>query len=229
MAMSVAEAANHLNVTPRQVQRLVAAGDLPAQRGVGDSWMLDGSAVRERARLGVGPGRTWNPSTAWAAMDLVATGSTARLRGSALSRLRRSMRSMSAEEFVRQAQGRSQARRVSQTRRRREALSGELRLTGASALADPNLARSLGLTPGVATDLEGYLVQSEWEHIAERYGLVPDVDGDVLIHVAGVEQPKITPLVVAVDLCLRGSVRERSSALSVLSRYLSAVGGPHDR
>lgn len=148
-AMSVVEAANHLNVTPRQVQRLVATGDLLAQRGVGDSWMLDGSAVRERARLGVGPGRTWNPRTAWAAMELVATGSTTRVHGSALSRLRRSVRSMSAEEFVRQAQGRSQTRRVNQTRRRREALGGELRLTGAPALVDPNLARSLGLTPGI--------------------------------------------------------------------------------
>lgn len=227
MSMTVAEAAKHLGVTPRQVQRLVAAHEIGAQRGVGESWMLDASAVRERAFLGVRQGRTWNQATAWAAMELLADGSTARLQGSAASRLRRSLRGITARDFVWQAKGRSRPVRVVQTRRRREALGRELQLTGASAMEDPAMARELGLTSGPAAILEGYLVESAWGHVAERYGLVPDVDGDVLIHRTAEKRPAVTPLVVAVDLYVRGSARERSSALSVLNEYLQEGAGQH--
>ncbi|MDO5619136.1 helix-turn-helix domain-containing protein [Kocuria sp.] len=225
MSMTVAKAAEHLGVTPRQVQRLVAAGVIPAQRGVGDSWLLDSHAVRERMLLGVKQGRRWNQATAWAAIELLSGGTTERLQGSALSRLRRSLWGITVQDFVCQAQGRSRSVRVVQTRRRRSDLSSELQLTGASALEDPDLARAFGLTPGAAAILEGYLVESAWEHIRERYGLVPDVDGDVLIHLTGGDQPDVTRLVVALDLYIRGSAREQSAALSVLSGHLQEGAG----
>lgn len=221
MAMTVAESAQILGVTPRQVQRLVSAAEIPAERGVGDSWMLDGGAVRERARLGVKRGRIWNQATAWAAIELVGTGSTNRLDGSVLSRLRRSLKTLNAQDFARQAQGRSRTVRMTQTRKRREALSQQLQLTGSAALSDPSLSKQFGLTPGGAKTLEGYLSESAWERVITQYGLIPDVDGDVLLHVTDVAPPRVTPVLVALDLYARGSTRELAAALSVLDQYLN--------
>src|SRR5688500_12902239 len=64
-ALSVADTARRLGVSRRQVQRLVSAGTLRAERGVGGALVVDPASV---PAVRPGRGRPWSPAMAWAAL-----------------------------------------------------------------------------------------------------------------------------------------------------------------
>ncbi|WP_020387945.1 helix-turn-helix domain-containing protein [Kribbella catacumbae] len=88
MSLSVERAARLLQVSPQEVRRLIAAGELAAERLGERSWSLDEASVRLRAARGAGRGRPWIPAKAWAALwrlsglpvDWLSTGEMWRLR-----------------------------------------------------------------------------------------------------------------------------------------------------
>lgn len=69
--ISASDAASRLGVSDRQVRRLVASGELAARR-IGDRWIIDAGAVRDRARAKRQGGRPLSARMAWAV--LVAAG-----------------------------------------------------------------------------------------------------------------------------------------------------------
>lgn len=68
--IEVAEAAEDLAVSPRQVRRLVEAGVLPARR-LRSRWLVWGEAVRDRARGATSPGRPVSAGMAWMLLGVV--------------------------------------------------------------------------------------------------------------------------------------------------------------
>lgn len=217
MEVTTTEAAGRLGVSVRQAQRLARAGRLQVVRQVGSSKLLDdsGLAIAASARRG----RVWAPHTVWAAIDLLETGSTKRLIGSSLSRLRGRLRSCSAAELVRLTSGRAELWRGSQTRRTTDQLQDEIALSGESLLAQRDIAAQFGLA-AVEGRIEGYVRRDEWERLQYRFGLEADAEGGVLIHRTG-EQPITGVVTTALDLAERWGVRERSAALAVLAERLA--------
>jgi excisionase family DNA binding protein len=65
--ISVADAAERLGVSERQVRRLAEAGELSARR-VGGRWLIDVEAVRDRSRSEPRSGRPLSPGMAWAVL-----------------------------------------------------------------------------------------------------------------------------------------------------------------
>src|SRR5665647_1532829 len=66
--MTTATAADRLGVSQRQVERLIASGELPASRTAGDAWVVDALALNALARARPARGRPWSTGTAWAAL-----------------------------------------------------------------------------------------------------------------------------------------------------------------
>ena len=219
MEMTLAQAAQELGISVREAQRLARAGHLQVVRRIGRSVLVDDGSVMARSHSQPSRGRRWSAETVWAVMELLDTGATLRLSGSSRSRLKKRLRGMDAESFVRLAVDRATSVRMIQTRRRPEDLRSRVLLTGRSASTDPVRAKRLGLTPTVWDGIEGYVRATEIDALQERFGLVGDADGEVLLRVAqtGVE---VTDSVIALDLVDRGSTRERSAGLECLEAAL---------
>ncbi|MEX5270395.1 hypothetical protein [Kocuria sabuli] len=220
MELTIAEAAVRLGVTPRQAQRLAEAGRLQVVRRVGRTLLVEDTSVTALARDRSGAGRRWNGRTAWAAIELLEHGRTDRVTGSTASRLRRRLPQLSADELMHLATDRAQTMRLTQTRRRRDALEAALMLSGRSALAEPAMAARFGLAGGDTGIVEGYVLRENLAELQERFGLMPDAEGEVLLRVA--DQAPVAGIVTsALDLAERGITRERSPARAVLQDVLA--------
>lgn len=68
--ISVSEAADILDVSERQVRRLIGEADLRAQR-ISGRWVLDEEDVKERARQSPEAGRPLSQATAWRILSLL--------------------------------------------------------------------------------------------------------------------------------------------------------------
>jgi hypothetical protein len=217
MEITLAEAAQRLGVSARQAQRLASAGRLQIVRRVGASYLVDDTGLTRADAAS--RGRVWSARTAWAAVDLLQHGTSDRLTGSALSRLRSRLRHIEAEDLVRLSADRASVWRGMQTRRSRDALVQEIALSGESLLADRDVASALGLVALTTGRIEGYVRQESWDAVVGRYGLEADAEGDVLLH-ATTEHPTAGVVSCAIDLAERWSARERGAALRFLSERL---------
>lgn len=220
MELTLAETARRLGVSTRQAQRLAQEGKLQVVRQVGRSILVDDSGVAQRKRVQALRGRRWNAGTAWAAIELLECGSTTRVSGATLSRLKSRLAEISVEEFVRLSAGRARIQRFTQTRRRPAALEEALTLTGRSALRRAEIARRFGLAGGGSDIVEGYVHQLDCDAVIDRFGLVPHADGEVFLHVSG-ENAVESMTTVALDLFGTGSTRERSASREVLRVVLA--------
>lgn len=221
MELTLSEAASRLGVSTRQAQRLAHEGQLQIVRRVGRSIIVDDSAVAQRRHVSARRGRRWNRSTAWAAIDLVELGTTDRISGSTLTRLKKKLSEISVEEFARLAAGRSRTLRMTQTRRSAAALEKVLVLTGQSALKDTDVAAFFGLAGGASDVVEGYVVSGDLGSVITRFGLEADAEGEVFLRVVD-QQVRSSRAITALDLFERGSTRERSAGARVLRDLLSS-------
>lgn len=219
MELTLSEAAARLGVSTRQAQRLAQEGQLQVVRRVGRSVIVDDSAVAQRRRIRARRGRRWNANTAWAAIDLLERGTTDRISGSTLVRLKKRLTNISVEELAQLAAGRSKTLRMSQTRRRAEALKEMLVLTGQSALEDAEVAAFFRLAGAEAGSLEGYVLSEDLDSVISRFGLEADAEGEVLLLVVD-QQVSSSRTATALDLYERGSTRERSAGARVLRQVL---------
>ncbi|MFI7481886.1 helix-turn-helix domain-containing protein [Kocuria sp. M1R5S2] len=219
MELTIADAAARLGVSTREAQRLAQEGQLQVIRRVGRSLLVDDSSVAQRIHTAQTRGRRWSPATFWAAVELLEHGHTDRLTGSARSRLKRRLASITAEDFARLAAGRARTRRMTRTRRRPADLEAALVVSGRSALKDQGTAARFGLAAGGTEDVEGYLRRADLQAVMSRFGLFDDADGEVFLHV-GDEDAVASDITVALDLIERGTTRERSAGLAVLREAL---------
>ena len=217
--LAVAEAAERLGVSTRQVQHLVARGELRSlARGVVDETSVERLlAVRRGSHT-----RAWAESTAWAAVALLSEREAGWLGESQRSRLRGRLRGMGSDELVDRARGRASVSRYVAHRSAGERLRAEL-VDTSSATA------RLGL---VATNaIDGYLATTDLEVVVSRHGLIRDDTGSVTLRATSMDLDVVRDLIsagdvlAALDLAESLDVRERRAGTDALHRVLGEFRG----
>lgn len=222
--LTTADAARVLGVSIRQVRNLVESGELAEAGRVGTNLLLDATSVHKLAERGSQRGRPWSEETAWAALDLLDSGHTARLNAAQRSRLRARLRSMDAEEFVRLARRRSGV----SCYRASESFLAQLRehvtLTGAAAVAEAReVADQFGLAAGDRSTVDGYVARHLIRDFEDEFFLAADRRGNVVLRSTEVDtsgRRTATSAAIALDLAESLGTRERSAGLRVLSEQL---------
>jgi len=217
--LAVSEAAERLGVTTRQVQHLVARGDLRSlARGVVDETSVERLlAVRRGSHT-----RPWAESTAWAAVALLSGRAATWLGESQRSRLRGRLRALGAEELVERARGRAVVSRYVAHRSAGERLRDDVVDTSSAA-------GRLGLASTTAID--GYLAATDLGAVVARHGLIRDDTGSVTLRSTSMELDVVRDLVsasdvlAALDLAESMDVRERRAGTDALDRALGEFRG----
>lgn len=214
--MMVSEAAERLGVSTRQVQHLVAQGELrQLARGV-----VDGTSVERLVAVrGGSHQRAWSEPTAWAAVSLLSGGDGSWLGLTQRSRLRSRLRGLTASEFVERARGRAVVRRY-----RAHSSAGQY-LLGLLVCAT-DAGRQLGLAE--TTSIDGYLAIGEVEDVVRAHGLIRDDEGRVTLRATGMDLDTVRDLaqrgvvLAALDLAESLDVRERRAGLEALDNALGS-------
>lgn len=217
--VAVSEAADRLGVTPRQVQHLVASGELSSvARGFVDASSVDRLIAIRRG----GRARAWSETTAWGAVALL-TGVEASWMGeSQRSRLRAQLRELSAEQLVARTRNRAIARRYA-------GHPSAVSRIRAAAISTHNAARRLGLADVNAAD--AYVSADEADEIVRSNALVLDSRGMFTLRVTTMAMAVVRELVengevvAALDLAESLDVRERSAGTKALGGALKAFRG----
>lgn len=217
--LPVSEAAERLGVSTRQVQHLVARGELLSlARGVVDETSVERLlAVRRGSHT-----RAWAESTAWAAVALLSGRAAGWLGESQRSRLRGRLRGMDIDELVERARGRARVSRYVAHRSVGERLRTELVDTSPAA-------ERLGLAATNAID--GYLAATDLEAVVSRHGLIRDNTGSVTLRAISMDLDVVRDVVsasdvlAALDLAESLDVRERRAGIDALDRALGELRG----
>lgn len=215
----MAQAADRLGVTTRQVQHLVADGTLvsPA-RGIID----EGSVERYLASRGGHRFRPWSEATAWGAVALLSGREATWMAGSQRSRLRGRLSVAGAEELVGRARGRAVASRYTG----HTSTAGRLR----QQVVDlSHGGEALGLTATTAVD--GYVASGELDALVARHGLARDEAGPFTLRATGMpldvvaELAHAGPVLAALDLAESLDIRERRAGTAALTDALARFRG----
>lgn len=217
--VAVSDAAERLGVSTRQVQHLVARGELRlVARGVLD----ETSVERFVAVRGGSHKRAWSEATAWGAAALLCGVDAVWMGESQRSRLKSRLRALSAIELVERARERAEVTRYAAHSSTGERLLGEL-------VYAPDVAGRLGLAATNAID--GYLDTAAVDSVVSRHGLIRDDEGRVTLRATGMDLVVVRDLVqrnivlAALDLAESLDVRERRAGLDALDRSLEALRG----
>ncbi|KAA1397842.1 hypothetical protein [Aeromicrobium ginsengisoli] len=217
--LAVSAAAERLGVSVRQVQNLVARGDLrQLARGVLD----ETSVERLIAVRGGSHKRAWSEATAWGAIALLSGMNVSWMGESQRARLKARLRQVSAVELVERARNRAAA-----TRYAAHSSSGE-RLLGELVYATDSAAR-FGLAS--TNSIDGYLPTSALDGVVVRHGLIRDDEGRVTLRATTMDITVIRELadggmvLAALDLAESLDIRERRAGLDALDHALEAFGG----
>jgi antitoxin YefM len=132
-------------------------------------------SISERRWLNSGAGRTWSAASSWALLGELSGQSSTGLSPSTVARIRRRIRTSTAEDIARRVASRTVAHRHTADSIAKTA--SELVLTGRSA-ADVIHTELTTQTQFV----EGYLRDEALESFARRYLLTVDDNGDVTIY-----------------------------------------------
>lgn len=221
--MSTSDAAQRLGVSQRQVQRLVASGEVPARRTAGDAWVVDALAVNALARFRPARGRPWSRAVAWGALWTLSGLDVDWLDARTTSRLLVRLDGMTPDALLSACRRRARVARVRVSGSFLAELGDRLVFTGASADA----ARDFALAP-VAGAVDGYCDETTWPSVEERFRLLPDARGSGTIRVTTlpttvVARREMPRAVVAADLAESHDVRERCAGLRALEHLLSST------
>lgn len=217
MTVSTEEAAERLHVSRRQVQRLIAAGDLPAQRTAGDAWLVDALALNALSRARPSRGRPWTAETAWAALWWLSGLDAAWLDARTEARLRERLRHLDAAGLVVACRRRAMTHRY----RASDSFIEELRETVVRSGTSAATAADFGLATDDAR-VDGYCDPKTHDDLVTRFHLTPDSRGNVALRVVGgapaglFDRAAMPTAVIALDLAESLEVRERSAGLRVL-------------
>lgn len=217
--ITVADAAELLEVSVRQVTRLASQGVLTRSRVVGRTLLLDAASVHRQAGRLRHNGRPWSAATAWAALALLSGEQVAWLEASALSRLRHSLRASRALEVAWLARRRATVHQMQGWGK-----DNGLLATGVSALRNPDVAAVFDLSP-VERGSDGYVLARNFPDVVTHAGLFEDIEGDVVVRVVpdgagyAVDRPFLAA--IAVDLSESLDTREAAAGTRVLEGLLT--------
>ena len=209
--VSVVEAAEYLEVSPRRVRQMLA-DELLAGRQIGREWVIERRAL-ESLRRHRGPvGRPWRAPSAWAVLA-IANGDGSDLSPMDRSRARRRLAEHGLAGLVARLGARSEMRRFYGHPSVFEPLAAEpdVVLSGVSAAANHG-------ADVVASDfLEAYVPEARVAALINQYGLDPDAERpNVVLRVVGdalwpfpPEMDVASRFVVAVDLLEADDERSR--------------------
>jgi excisionase family DNA binding protein len=218
--MTTAAAAEHLEVSERQIERLARSGDLTVTRVVGRAFLLDGASVHRWAQRDRHNGRPWTAATAWAALALLSGEHVDWLGAPALSRLRHRLRAADAAELTWATRRRATMRRM-----RGWGRDAGLLQTGVSALSDAAMSSLFDLSP-VERGADGYVRARDFADVVTTSGLFDDAEGDVIVRVvpddAGYAVDHALTAATAVDLAESLDARESAAGHRVLTQLLEA-------
>ncbi len=217
--LAVSEAAARLGVTTRQVQHLVARGELrQVARGVLD----ETSVERLVAVRGGSHTRAWSEATAWGAVALLSGADAKWLGETQRSRLKGRLRALGATELVERAR-----ERAGVTRYAAHSSAGQYLLAELVYAADG--AGRLGL--GQTNNIDGYLAVGDVLGLVSRHGLIRDDEGRVTLRATSMDLDVVRDLskrsvvLAALDLAESLDVRECRAGLDALDRVLEAFRG----
>jgi excisionase family DNA binding protein len=219
LPMTVAEAAEALDLDPRTVRWLVASGDLPAVKR-GRTWWIDRGSVYQRRRQPRVRGRRLSPRAAWAVL-LHAAGvhdiSALAAHAHSPSRTRNWLARHPLPGSAVRLRGRARSERFDAhpSELKRVLADDDVMLTGISA------SQFAGVHGG-ADAVEGYAPVAARDRLVADHGLVPGggpvllrwVDDDLWPHV---REPVAPRVVVLVDLLEHDDPRARREAERLLS------------
>jgi hypothetical protein len=206
-------------VTQVAIRKLIRTGQLVSVGVVGRTILLDAASVEQLARVGTRHGRPWSEENAWAAL-LLLSGATSVdwVDSHQLSRLRRKLSTMEPSELPILARQRAIVHRHRGTADVVRQLRDHVLATGATAMAEDNIAERFGLTGGAGT-VDGYVISGEADALKEAYGLIEDREGNVMIREVATSQAFTdgVPLAaIALDLLESPATRERTAGQHVL-------------
>lgn len=226
--MTAADAAEHLQVSQRQVRRLASKHVLKTTRVVGRTLLLDAASVHRLAERVRHNGRPWSPATAWAALALLSGQDAPWMDSAALSRLRHRLRGSRATEVAWLARGRAHVHQMQGWGRDKEGLIP----TGVSALREPRVASLFDLSPA-ERGVDGYVAARHFDDVVTNLGLFDDIEGDVTVRVvpddAGYALDRPLIAAVAVDLSESLDTREAAAGERVLDGLLDAFRAGESR
>lgn len=217
--LAISEAAERLGVSTRQVQHLVARGELRlVARGVLD----ETSVARLMAVRGTSHRRAWSQATAWGAVALLSGADAEWMGNTQRSRLKGKLRRLGAAELVGRARERAEV-----TRYRAHSSAGRYLLGELVYAADA--ASRLGLAE--TDNIDGYLAPGDVDGLVSRHGLIRDDEGRVTLRATTMDLDVVRDLakrsaaLAALDLAESLAVRERRAGLDGLDRALEAFRG----
>jgi hypothetical protein len=217
--LAVAEAAERIGVTTRQVQHLAAQGQLRMlARGVVDATSVD----RFLAVRGASHHRAWSEGTAWGAVALLSGVVPTWMGESQRSRLKGRLRSLSARELVARARQRADVSRYAGHASTATRLAVEVIDTSHAAAA-------LGLAD--VTSVDGYLATSELTALATRHALTRDDNGRFTLRATTFNLDTIRELatmstaLAGLDLAESLDARERQTGFDALTKALDRLRG----
>ena len=220
------DAALALGVSQRQVTDLLRVGKLNGEQLSDGTWLVSPRSISERRSLNAGAGRTWSAASSWALLGELSGQSLTGLSQSTSARIRRRIRSSTAEEIACKVASRTIAHRYAADSIAKTA--SELVLTGKSA-ADAIDSELTSQTQVV----EGYLRDETLESFALRHLLSADDNGDVTIYdrldSLDFDGRYAPDAVIAADLARSTSTRERSAGLTALEEMRQQWLAKHTR
>lgn len=218
--MTAATAAERLGVSQRQVARLASQEVLTVTRRVGRTLLLDAASVHRLAVRVRHNGRPWTAAAAWAALALLSGERVDWLDASGLSRLRHRLRAAHATEVAWLARQRATVHHM-----RGWGKGNGLLPTGVSALRDPAVSALFDLAAVDRGSDDGYVRASEFGVLVTNFGLLDDIEGDVVVRVvpddAGYTLHRPLIATIAVDLSESLDTREAAAGLRVLEGLIS--------
>lgn len=216
--VSVGEAADRLDVSVRQVQRLVRAGKLDAagidRIELGSLFQLQGSRQGSHRRA-------WSEPTAWGCVALLSGEDAAWLGQAQRSRLKGQLTGVAARELPARVRNRASVRAFRAHSMAHDRIRREIVASGAQASVD-------ALIPSQRVD--GYISDATYRQLVDRFRLQADWEGeitlrvttfdiDIVEHVAGAGQ-----VLAAFDLAESSDAREQSAGMKVLAAALEDLG-----
>lgn len=217
--VGVSTVAERLGVSTRQVQHLVAKGDLrQVARGVIDESSVDRFlAVRGDTRR-----RAWSEPTAWGAVALLSGAEADWLGSRQRTRLKARLRNLSSIGLVERTRDRAVVARY-------RAHSSAGRYLRTELVHPVNVAGKLGLAE--TNDIDGYLATADVDGIVTRHGLIRDDEGRVTLRATAMDLDVVGELarravvLAALDLAESLNVRERRAGLVALDQALEDFRG----
>lgn len=217
--IAVSEAADRLGVSARQVQHLVARGELrQLARGIVDETSIE----RLLAVRGGSHKRAWSQTTAWGAVSLLSGGDADWMGATQRSRLRSRLRGLRGTALVERARERADV-----TRYRAHSSTGQY-LLGVLVYAK-DVAGRLGLAE--TNNVDGYIAADDVASVVGNHGLIRDDEGRVTLRATTMNLHVVkdlanrSVLLAALDLAESLDVRERRAGLDALDRALEDFRG----